>query len=212
MENFLKTLLVLALVAAFLLTGCDTTDVSSLTSENLLSDEEALRTLESLLNKKIDFASYIMEMAEFKPHNIDGLETFEEGGLVYAEYVFSDFKNYQEETYGKLWDENIYGFSSIDEINNLITSIFLTEEDANYSDAIDRIFKEKNGKLFYNIAEESPAPILAPDFETVKIVEKREDKIIFSGECYPYVTVPTNFSMVKNSNGDWRLTNDIYLG
>ena len=208
MKNFLKALLAFTLVAAFLLTGCG---IPNNLNESTLSDEEALSTLEVLLNKSNELYGYFMEMAEFGPHNIDGLETFEEDGLVYAQYVFSNFKNYQEETHGKSWDENTFGFSSIEEINKHITSIFLTEEDANYSNMIHRIFKERNGMLFYNIAEESPAPRPAPDFETVKIVEKSESKIIFSGECRPYVTTPTNFSMVKNSKGEWRLTNDVYL-
>lgn len=209
MKTFLKTLLAITLVTAFMLTGCETPNALT---ENVLSDEEALSTLEALLNKSSELYEYFMEMAEFGPYNIDALELFEEGGLVYAEYVFSNFSGYQEETRDKNWDEKTYGFSSIEEINNHITSIFLTEEDANYSDMIAHIFKERNNKLFYNTAEESPAPRPSPDFETVKIVEKSEEKITFSGECDPYVTSPTNFSMVKNSEGEWRLTKDVYLG
>ena len=209
MKTFLKTLLALTLATTFLLTGCDTPNALT---ENILSDEEALITLEALLNKSSELYEYVMEVAEFGPYNIDGLELFEEGGIVYAEYVFSNFNGYQEETREKSWDEKAYGFSSIEEINNHITSIFLTEEDANYSDAITHIFKERNNKLFYNTAEESLAPRPTPDFETVKIVEKREDRIIFSGECHPYITAPTSFSMVKNSEGEWRLKKDVYLG
>lgn len=209
MKTFLKILLALTLITAFLLTGCDAPNALT---ENILSDEEALSTLEVLLNKSSELYEYVIEVAEFGPYNIDGLELFEKDGLVYAEYVFSNFSGYQEETHEKSWDEKTYGFSSIEEINNHITSIFLTEEDANYSDVITHIFKEKNNKLFYNTAEESPAPRPTPDFETVKIIEKKEDRIIFSGECHPYITVPTSFSMVKNSEGEWRLTKDVYLG
>jgi len=208
MKTFLKTLIALILVTAFLLTGCG---IPNNLNESTLSDEEALSTLEVLLNKSNELYGYFMEMAEFGSHNIENLETFEEGDLVYAEYVFSNFDSYQKERHGKNWDEKRYGFSSIEEINDHITSIFLTEEDANYSDTITHIFKERNNKLFYNTAEESMAPRPTPDFETVKIVEKKEDKIIFSGKCDPYVTSPTNFSMVKNSKGEWRLTKDFYL-
>ncbi|MGN0627372.1 MAG: hypothetical protein ACI4IT_05360 [Oscillospiraceae bacterium] len=178
-------------------------------TENILSDEEALETVSVLIEKYLRFSLYMMEMAEFGPYNIDDLETFEEDGVLYAEYIFTNFSEYESALApGRNWDEEIFSFSSIEEINNEILSIFVTLEASRYSGVVNHIFKEHDQKLFYNTNEESMTFGYFWDYQNPEIAEKSETKISFS--VYSELLDKTGaFSIIKNSGGEWRLSEDI---
>ena len=177
--------------------------------ESILSDEEALETVSILIEKYLCFSLYMMEMAEFGPYNIDNLETFKEDGVLYAEYIFTNFSEYESALApGRNWDEKIFSFSSIEEINNEILSIFVTLEASRYSDVVNHIFKERDQKLFYNTNEESMTFGYFWNYRNPEIAEKSETKISFS--VYSELLDKTGtFSITKNSDGEWRLSEDI---
>ena len=214
MKTFLKTLLVLILTTAFLLTGCATTDVSSKilsdtsvvssieTPENLLPDEEALSIVNDLAEKADTFRHFMYVMAEeFGADLLDGLETFEAYDFLYAEYHLENLlKHLDNEMFYKKFDKDIYDFSSVQEIYDYIKTFALTTD---YNYGVGMVFMDRDGKLFYNTQEMSPIFFgVSKDF---KVLNKTENEIFFSTTRLLNDPEPIEFSIVKNGDGEWRL-------
>lgn len=214
--------IILIMIFFLLFTSCSSNDHyesnSNLAIENesvileesvIIPDEKALETFNVLSQKFVDFNSFLMNMAEYGPYNIDYSKTFMKDNCMYAEYNFDNFYCFQNENYGTSWEKEIYSFSSINEIEKYILSFFVSLDDSNYSQIISHLFVEENGKLFYNTNEESAMLSFSIDLETVSIIDKTETKIILHGNRKLTGEIVT-FTMVKNENGEWRLTKDIY--
>lgn len=219
MKSLFKTFVLIALVTAFLLTGCDTTDASSETSSNisdvfsietyanLLSDEEALSIANELAEKADDFRLYMYLMAEeFGADLLDGLETFSQDGFLYAEYHLENLlKHLDNKLYYEKFDKETYDFASTQEVYDHIKTFALTSD---FTYGVEMVFLDKDDKLFYNTQEMSPMfPGVPQDFT---ILEKTENQIFFSATLFYHEAEPVEFSIVKNSDGQWRLSKSFF--
>ncbi len=173
------------------------------------SDEETLKILKELSKKVVDFNSFLQNMAEYGAYNIDPSKTFMKNSCMYAEYNPDDFFFYQQKNNCIRFEKEIYSFTSLEEIETYILSFFISVEDSSYSQIVSRLFITKDEKLFYNTNEESVVIYFPLDLETVSIIDKSKTKIILSANHILSGNIIT-FTMVKNINGAWRLTKDIY--
>ncbi len=203
MKNFLKALLALTLAAAFLLTGCNSS------KKTILSDEEALSIVNELAEKADDFRLYMYLMAEeFGADLLDGLETFSQDGFLYAEYHLENLlKHIDNELYYEKFDKETYDFASTQEVYDHIKTFALT---ADFTYGVEMVFKDKDCKLFYNTQKMSPMfPAVPENFE---IQQKTENEVLFSALGILPSGTEKNiaFSIVKNSDGQWRLAETFF--
>ena len=211
MKNFLKTLLVLTLATAFLLTGCETPNVSSETpsspSDNILSDEQALEIVAALEKKASGFNSFIYQALEFGEYKLDELDTFEDYDFKYAEFHIENMLEYLDsEIFYELFPKEEFHFSSRQDIYDYIETFSITAEAADY--AVELAFEDRNGKLYYNTQEISAVGMFT--VENIAVVSKTKDTIVFSGNRSDNGETFTEFSMLKNSDGEWRLNWDFF--
>ena len=202
MKCLFKTFVLIAL--AIVLAGCDITDTSK---EALLSDEEALSIANDLAEKADDFRLYMYLMAEeFGADLLDGLETFSQDGFLYAEYHLENLlKHLDNKLYYEKFDKETYDFTSTQEIYDHIKTFALT---ADFTYGVELVFLDKDGTLFYNTQEMSPMFSGVP--QDFKILKKTENEIFFSATHVYHEAKTIEFSIVKNSDGEWRLTESFF--
>ena len=188
-------------------------------SDHLLSEKEAVETLEKLFEAVSRLNGIKMQLAEYEDTST-WTDTFEENGTLYARFQGEVCEALRSSLAGHTdsqevqsqWENSICGWESVSDIESDILDVFETLEDSSsLQSLVDFLFVEKDGKLYYSARSGSfGSSPYGWDLTTVKVVENTEDRVIFEGQWGFDRVTDAKLTMVKNPSGKWVLTRDYW--
>ena len=208
---------VLALILALSLFGCDNCDTQSQTSSNIESSSDTesdevkeIREIIEPLDKKARTFIGLTD-GEWKAFPESSFPRVEIDGKKYIKYDLDAFSQI-ENNFNWLKDIGVKNWTSFKDIEDSLLEIFVSKEDSHCWWFFEYAFIEKDGELYcLDEVGSSTRGNMNWDFHTLEIVSKSEDKIVIkSGWELIDITGSAYLNIVKNEKGEWVFDESYY--